>query len=413
MKKVLVLSYSDNPAEGHALFHYKEIRAKGHEAYFVSLVSEFTHNTPAYFIDCHKKLSATYLSYKFKRRLRKLFSPVVKGTKEYCFFNQSNYYIGDTKKILSKVPFIPEVIIIGWTDYFISPKIIYELYRETHAKIVIPMLDHHLLGGGCHYPCECNQYQTGCKKCPALQKKKIASNLYDEKIKYFQDIPLTIVGTAYDIKRAQKVPFLKNKEILSNIGTPNIPIIKSKSDAKKEFGIDDGDFVVMCGAYSIRDKRKGFLFLLEALQNFSTNITERKVALLLLGDGSIDVTAIDDKISIVSPGFLNLEKLFVAYYAADVFISPSVDDSGPYMVNYSIACGTPVISFPIGIALDLVKHLETGYLATFLDAASIADGLREFYEMQPEHYDKISKNCLNLMERLRKESEPWYMKVLE
>ena len=413
MKKVLVLSYSDNPAEGHALFHYKEIRAKGHEAYFVSLVSEFTHNTPAYFIDFHKKWSATYLSYKIKRRLRKLFSPVVKGTKEYCFFNQSNYYIGDTRKILSKVPFIPEVIIIGWTDYFISPKVIYDLYHATHARIVIPLVDPHILGGGCHYPCKCHQYETGCMSCPALKNKKIASNLYNEKVKYLQDIPFTLVGTSYDLKRAKKVPFLQGKEMISTIGTPIIPFVKSQSEARKEFGINDGDFVVMCGAYSIEDKRKGFSFLLEALQNFSTNITERKVALLLLGDGSIDMTAIDDKIAIVSPGFLNLEKLFVAYYAADVFISPSVDDSGPYMVNYSIACGTPVISFPIGIALDLVKHLETGFLATFLDAASISDGLREFYEMQPEHYDKISKNCLNLMERLRKESEPWYMKVLE
>lgn len=413
MKKVLVLSYNDLSSEGHALSHYRAIKSAGHDAYFVSLVSEYIEDTPAYFIDCHNKWTPTYLLYKIRLKLRKLLSPVINDTYEYCFFNSANYYVGDAKKILATIPVTPDVIFIGWIDYFISPKVIYELYKLTHAKIVIPLIDHHLLTGGCHYPCNCCQYETGCKSCPALKCKTTASTFYNEKVNYLQNIPLTIVGTSYDLKRAMNVSFLKNKEFLSNIGIPTIPFTKSKSEARKEFGIDECDFVVLCGAYSLKDKRKGFKYLLSALDIFCKDRkNKRPVTLLLLGDGTVDISY-GDNIQVVTPGFLKLDQLFTAYYSADVFVSPSVDDSGPYMVNYSIACGTPVISFPIGIALDLVKHRETGYLAKFLDCDDMAKGLIEFYKMDKNTAQSYSDRCLTLITELRQKSIPWYLKVLE
>ena len=413
MKKILVLSYHDHPAEGHGLSRYRAIKAAGYDAFFVSLVSEYIEDTPAYFIDFHKKWTPAYLSYKIRRKLKMIFSPVVNDTDEYCFLNSANYYVGDAKRILSKIPITPDVIILGWIDYFISPKVIYDLYQATHAKIVIPLVDPHILGGGCHYPCKCHQYETGCMSCPALKNKKIASKFYNEKIKYLQDIPLILVGTSYDLKRAKKVPFLQGKEMISTIGTPKIPFVKSQSEARKEFGIDYGDFVVLCGAYSLKDKRKGIKYLLSALEIFCKNRdNKRPVTLLLLGDGIVDI-ACGDGIRIVTPGFLKLDQLFTAYYAADVFVSPSVDDSGPYMVNYSIACGTPVISFPIGIALDLVKHRETGYLAQFLDTDDMARGLMYFYSLSKTELNSFSVNCIKRMDKLRRNNVPWFLKVLE
>ena len=413
MKKVLVLSYHDHPAEGHGLSRYKAIKKAGHDAFFVSLVSEYIEDTPAYFIDFHRKWMPACLLYKIRRKLKNVFSPAVKDTDEYCFFNTANYYVGDAKSILSKIAVTPDVIILSWIDYFISPKVISDLYQTTHAKIVIFMVDPHILGGGCHYPCMCRQYATGCMSCPVLKNKRIASDFYNEKMKYLQNIPFTIVGTSYDLERAKNVPFLQGKEMLSTIGTPTIPFKKSKSEARKEFGIDDGDFVVMCGAYSVKDKRKGFKYLLSALELFGkSRENKRPVSLLLLGDGTANISS-SDGIRIVNPGFLKLDKLFTAYYAADVFVSPSVDDSGPYMVNYSIACGTPVISFPVGIALDLVKHRETGYLAQFLDPVDMARGLMYFYSMPKTEWNSFADNCIVEMDNLRRNNVPWFLKVLE
>lgn len=414
MKRVLVLSYHDHPSEGHALSRYIAIKKRGYDAHFFSLIATMPDKEP-YVFDASKFFSPSFFWYRIKRKLNTFFRKacVIDGKEEYCYFNTSYYYPVSAKYILNHSISNPDAIILGWCDYFISPQILYELYKLTKAKIIIPMVDAHILGGGCHYPCDCTQYTSGCKKCPVLKNSRLPQRLYENKMKYLRDLPFTLVGTTYDLQRASKVPFLKNKEMLQTIGTPVIPFVKTKEEARKKFNIDIDDFVILCGGYSLSDKRKGFRYLLDAINQFNAVIiSQRKVTLLMLGKDDMELP-LPKEIKIIKPGFLNLEDLFIAYYAADVFVSPSIDDSGPYMVNYSIACGTPVISFPIGIALDLVKHKETGYLANYLDAASIADGLREFYEMQPEQYDKISNNCINLMERLHKESEPWYLKVLE
>lgn len=414
MKKVLVLSYSDNPAEGHALSRYKAIKAAGHDAYFVSFISEFTNDTSLFFIDYHHKWNSSYIWFNIKKCLRKVLYPRVKDVDEYCFYNRGNYYIGDAKEILRMIPISPDVIIMGWIDFFISPKVIYDLYVATHAKIVIPLVDSHILGGGCHYPCDCEQYASGCKSCPALKIKSVASKFYQEKLKYLKDIPFTIVATSYDLKRAKKVPYLQNKEMLPTIGTPTIPFVKSQDTARKEMGLKENDYIVMCGASSVEDKRKGFAYLVEALNRFCNQITkEHPVTLLLLGNNINGDFQINDQIKIVKPGYLNLEQLFTAYYASDIFVSPSIDDSGPYMINYSIACGTPVLSFPIGIALDLVKPHETGYLANFLDVNDMAQGLNEFYQMPFEERCGYHERCLEMMNNLRMKNVPWCLKVLE
>lgn len=412
MNKVLVLGYNDNPAEGHALSRYRAIKAKGNPAFFLSLFSEYADVHEPYFIDVKRDK----LKFFFYRLCRKIHSFRIKQREdkgEYCFYNTSNYFYKSAKEILKKTIKDPDVIIFGWCDYFISPKTVYDLFQQTHAKIIIPMIDAHILGGGCHYPCGCKQYENGCRSCPVLTSPKVARRLYKKKLKYLSDIPFVIVGTKYDLERAKKTPFLRNKDMISTIGIPEIPFVKEKISARKEFGIDSGDFVILCGGYSLKDKRKGFSYLLEALRLFSDKIEHRNVVLLLLGKGAIDESLIDKKIKLVSPGFLNLEGLFTAYYAADVFISASVDDSGPYMVNYSIACGTPVISFPIGIALDIVKHKQTGYLAKFLDSNDLSAGILDFYRMSKDEAVLYSKNCVSLMEELKTQSVPWYLSVVE
>ena len=413
MKKVIVLSYHDHPAEGHAFSRYKAIKDKGYDAHFLSLFSLPVIPVVNSFLDKDHKFKTNYIWYIIKLRFSRLFKSIRRNADEYCFLNYSNLYLKDAKSILKKTVSDPDVIILGWYDYFISPKTLYDLYQITRAKIVIPMVDAHILGGGCHYPCYCDQYKTGCKSCPALKNTSVAKKLYDEKVKYLSDIPFVLAGTAYDLKRAKEVPFLKNKEMLPIVGAPIIPFVKSKIDARKIFGIAENEFVIMCGSVSLSSKRKGFQYFIDSINIFSDLIeNNKKVTLLLPGENNLEIGIKHPNISIVTPGFLELEQLFDAYYASDVFISPSIDDSGPYMVNYSIACGTPVISFPIGVALDLVQHRKTGYIANFLDAKDIANGIDEFYRMSPSEVDIIRDNCFSLMEHYKKVT-PWYFKVLE
>ncbi len=414
--KILVLCQHDHYLEGHGYSLWKHLLENGYEAYFLSLIKLYTDDCPNYFINARKKFGFNYVLYRAIRNIKRLRCPVVEGKEEYCFFNNSFFFPGNARNILKKIGIVPNIIIFTWCDFFISPKTIYDLYKLTKAKIIVCMTDAHLLGGGCHFPCDCNQYTTGCKSCPIIKRTILASKLYQDKVKYLSNIPITVIGSPYDIERAKKTIFLKKAVFKKILDTPKPPRVVSKKEARMTMGINEGDFVVMCGGESLINKRKGFSYILDALNNFSLTIEGRGVSLLLLGRGDLDLETLNlnPKINVIMPGFLDLENLYTAFYAADLFSSTSIDDSGPMMVNYSIACGTPVLSFPVGVSVELVKHLETGYLAKYMDVQDLAKGLTLFYKMNSSEYLKYSKNCLALMDCLcNKNNKPWYLTIAE
>lgn len=415
-KRILILSNDDFPYEGHGYPTWKHFLSKGFEAYFVCYESRYSSDS-LHFIGRETILGKFF--YLVEKRLRRKKFNVYPGKDEYCLLNTSFHYYGSAKRILQKIGVIPDAIIFTWCDFFISPKTFYELYQLTGAKMVIIMVDAHLLGGGCHYPCDCRQYETGCKECPLLKLKFPARKLFEEKKKYLGQVPLTIIGTPYDIQRTSNVSFLSHSERIKQISIPSIPFVLSKKEARNVLKLPTDDFVVMIGAKNLKDKRKGFDLLMKALSNFSKRMNEsRKMTLLMLGDpekSNFDFALLSDRMNIVQPGLLDEKGLFMAYYASDLFVSSSIDDSGPMMVNYSIACGTPVLSFPIGVSVELVQHMKTGYIADFMSIQSLEDGIDFFYRLTENELDAFRNNCLSLMSEYRdsEANRPWYHKVFE
>ena len=54
-----------------------------------------------------------------------------------------------------------------------------------------------------------------------------------------------------------------------------------------------------------------------------------------------------------------------------MFLNQSIQDAGPIMINESLSCGLPVISFKIGLAKDIVNK-KNGFLAEKVDHYSLA-----------------------------------------
>lgn len=415
MKKVLILGYKDSTLEGHALSIYKKIETKC-EAQIICYVAFGEEKDLESFVSAKSKGLAriNYLLYRFrsKRIFIKNEKNKKQNTDEYCFFNSSFFFAKNAHQILKKAGSKPDIIIICLHDLFISPKTIYDLYDLTNAQVVVLMVDPYVMTGGCHYPIECKQYLTGCVSCPALIDGKVAKKLYDERVEYLSKTPLTLVGTSYDLDRARGCAFLRDKQMIKWLGMPAIPFVRTRCEARRLLNIPDDDFVIIAGSGSLKDKRKGFSYLYDALKIFNDNLNENKgVTFLLLGKDGGNELDFGDNIKVLRPGFLDTNGLINAFYASDVFCSTSIDDSGPYMINYSIACGVPVVSFPVGVAVDLVNHCNTGYLADFKDSISIKNGLLLFYNMSNDEWIKYSDNCKQLCDEI-KNTEPWYDQLL-
>lgn len=297
--------------------------------------------------------------------------------------------------ILRRIKVNPDYVIVCTYQHFLSPHSLYLLHEHTKATFFFVMCDEKILGGGCPYPMSgCQQYTNGCRNCPYYPYGKfIPQKIYKEKEKYFSFLPFHLYGVRYDLEKAKLVTFLENKVMHAWVANPSVPFVLKKEDARHLFNLSQDDFIIMCGAVNLNDWKKGFKELWESLYIFSEKIRkDRNVTLIVLSKSNIEVQ-FPANIKIKFLGFLDLNNLFSAFYACDVYVSPSVMDSGPMMVNYAIACGRPVVAFPVGVSLDLVIHQETGWLASLQDTIDYANGLTFFYNCNQQQLQQIEEKC--------------------
>ena len=63
------------------------------------------------------------------------------------------------------------------------------------------------------------------------------------------------------------------------------------------------------------------------------------------------------------------------YNIADIFISPSKQESFGFTICEAMACGTPCVAFPVGGVKEQISHKKNGYLAELFDARDISQGI--------------------------------------
>jgi glycosyltransferase involved in cell wall biosynthesis len=80
-------------------------------------------------------------------------------------------------------------------------------------------------------------------------------------------------------------------------------------------------------------------------------------------------------------GYLSDERLQrLAFAAADLFVFPSLADNLPLVLIEALACGTPIVAFDTGGIPELVRPMETGYLARYKDADDLSHGIQMLLE---------------------------------
>lgn len=308
------------------------------------------------------------------------------------------------KKILQLYGEIPDVIAIGWVSDFISTKTIYELKQMTNAKIVYFMIDNAPIGGGCHYPWDCQGYTKDCYPCPALKSGcRRAQKTLEYKHRYITP-DMMISGTTNDINRAEKSLLFKHSPSIKNVVLTANPYSFDRLSARKHWGIDESKYVIFCGAASVNDKRKGFSQLINALESIKERESDvSRFLILVAGGGSINFP---DGFEVMNVGVLPFKELFMAYGCSDLFVCPSLEDSGPMMINYGVMAFVPVVAFEMGVALDVILHKKNGYIAKWKDANDFAEGILYWYH---HGFDRSELKQMNreLADKLKETRSFW------
>jgi glycosyltransferase involved in cell wall biosynthesis len=119
--------------------------------------------------------------------------------------------------------------------------------------------------------------------------------------------------------------------------------------------------------------RKGLSYLLQALEK----LPALESIWLLTSGSSAELDQDARRFHVRQLGVVNEERVQqLAFAAADVFVGPSLADNLPLALIEALACGTPIVAFEAGGVPDLVRHMETGYLARYRDTDDLAHGIQ-------------------------------------
>jgi glycosyltransferase involved in cell wall biosynthesis len=317
-------------------------------------------------------------------------------------YNQAKQYY-NTKRILKKIDFRPDVIFYLFQQNFLTARNLYELNQHTGAKIFWYMMDTAPLTGACHYSWDCKGYVTGCGNCPALfsdKKNDRSLKNMNYKFRFLSKTNIEIIAaTEFQYRQVNESYLFRNKpihKILLSIDPDTFsprPIV----EAKQKWGISPNKKVIFCGGTSINNKRKGMAYLIESLKLLAQDSSFDSNNILLMVAGNSDTLFQSLPYEVKHVGFLaNNEQLASAYQASDVFVCPSIEDAGPMMINQSIMCGTPVVAFEMGVAFDLVITGQTGYRAKLRDWNDFAKGIKSILSADDGSAIKMKENCRTL-----------------
>lgn len=375
--KYLRLSYCDYLGAGAASLHNVErLRKKGVDAKLVVLQKTVDADYVIGLFDCTTAEGKRKFE-KFSRRRTKLKHHIAGWPdNKYCYYDLQLSSVS-ARKVLEMYGDKPDIISVGWVTDFVSTYTIKRLQKLTGAKVIYSMVDNAPITGGCHYPWNCEGYKHCCYPCPALKWHFHLSQLILKFKKFNIKKDMIITGTTNDCNRAAESVLFRNCKIVPTVSVAPNPFSYSRHTGRTLWEIDEDKYVIFVGASFLNETRKGIKYLMEALEMLKGKCTIDNILILLAGDGDVEIPA---DYAVKKVGTLGREDLFKAFCCSDLFVCPSVEDSGPMMINYAFGANIPVVCFKMGVALDLIRHKENGYIAELFNSEDLAEGIAFWHD---------------------------------
>lgn len=406
--KVLVISSVD-PSIGPAvvgLEHYMALKNAGIDVDFLT----------KYPVDGHPEFISVYdkkpggkhnLAARLTKKVINVLHPFKpkKQVPDYFFFyKKESIPPVPAYKVLERVQKQYDVVYVVFWQELLSFATIEALYDKLKCQFQFRCVDYSPMSGGCHFTGSCLRYQVGCGQCPGVYSNN-KNDFTSWNVKYrkrvYEKVRPIVYGNTYMNSFYKKSYLLRNYDRLETV-LPLVDVNKYSPqnivDVRRKYSIpSEKDFIVFFGSQSLSDERKGISYLLESLKILydALKLEERNQILLILAGRDIDAIKKHLCFDYLYLGYVNPVDLPGIYSMSNVFLSPSVNDAGPSMVNQAMACGTPIVAFEMGTALDVVKGRGTGYCAKLRDSKDFAYGIKEIFQLSTTEYKDLRIHCRN------------------
>ena len=257
-----------------------------------------------------------------------------------------------------------------------------ERIMASGKPVVVTLHDQWYFTGICHYSSDCEKYRTQCQHCPMLKSHvmDLARRVFDRKRAMYEDRNLTFVGCSRWMADMARQSRLTQGHTVTNI--PNAidaDVFKpmDKAAARQRHHLPADKKLILFGAQRITDERKGFRFLTEACEHIAMHhpTLPKQLGVVVLGG---DAQSVKEALPlpVYTVNYLSNEKEIAELYnAADLFVTPSLQDNLPNTIVEAMACGTPCVGFNVGGIPEMIHHQQDGYVADYCDSLDFAQGI--------------------------------------
>ena len=275
-----------------------------------------------------------------------------------------------------------DVIHLHWVNQGFLSLDNLERIMASGKPVVVTLHDQWYFTGICHYSGGCDKYRTQCEHCPMLngQGMDLARRVFDRKRAMYEGRNLTFVGCSRWMADLARQSRLTQGHTVTNI--PNAidtdvfkPI--DKQEARRRHQLPTDKKLLLFGAQRITDERKGFRYLTEACEHIAMRhptLPGQLGVVVLGGDAQSVKEALP--LPVYTVNYLSNEKEIADIYnAADLFVTPSLQDNLPNTIVEAMACGTPCVGFNVGGIPEMITHRQDGYVADYCDSLDFAQGI--------------------------------------
>ena len=279
-----------------------------------------------------------------------------------------------------------DLVLVHWSGGFVRPEAVREIAEGLGARVALWQVDMAHATGGCHSNLGCNKYQTGCGACPLLASsdfQDVSAVQAARRARIWKEIGAAVLApSGWAARQARESHALGGLELRTFPIPLDLAVLRPDDGARarQSLGLPAAGRIALVRALDPRLVYKGFGLFLDALRHLDDQGVDLHVAVLgergFLPSGFRHVTFTE-----LGPQ-LGDAALARAYQAADFFVSPSTNETGPMMAGEAMACGRPLIAYPIGIAPDLIQQGLNGTLVEpVASTTALAAAIRAYAEM--------------------------------
>lgn len=305
------------------------------------------------------------------------------------------------KDLISNIKGTYDLIITLFLEHMLTIPSILAIYEKLECPVIIKAVDQTPMTGGCWFSLNCRRYEVKCGKCPGLNSTDSNDQTHKNyliKKEAYEKMNYLLFVNSWMSNFAKASNLFDNRRI--NISYILIDedkfTVQNKSKCRKSFGFNDSDIIFLSRYHTA--KNKGLDLYMQALSIFYRNVDEimrERILIVFVGTDEITMNYNYGFRVRCIPG-IEISKLVELYNASSFFVSPSISDAGPSMVNQSIMCGTPVCCFNIGTALDVIEEGINGFKTEDISPEGLAECLIKTTKISEKEYESMRKKSRDI-----------------